>query len=56
MLGAVTGKEVQRAFLSASVAAATIAAMKGAQILRVHDVAETKDAVQVVAATLTGDC
>jgi len=55
MLGAVTGKEVHER-LSASVAAATIAAMKGAQILRVHDVAETKDAVQVVAATLTGDC
>lgn len=54
MLGQVTGREVS-ARLAASVAAATIAAMKGVQFLRVHDVAETKDAVKIVTATLTGE-
>lgn len=49
MLGAVTGREVSER-LPASLAAATIAAMKGAGILRVHDVQETVDAVKVVAA------
>lgn len=49
MLGAITGREVNER-LSASLAAATIAAMKGASILRVHDVRETVDAVKVVAA------
>lgn len=55
MLGKVTGRDVPDR-LAASIAAATIAAMKGAQILRVHDVAETKDAVNIVTATLTGEC
>ncbi|HLV48981.1 MAG TPA: dihydropteroate synthase [Aliidiomarina sp.] len=55
MLGKVTGRDVAER-LAASVAAATIAAMKGAQIIRVHDVAETKDAVRIVTATLTGEC
>lgn len=49
MLGQVTGREVGER-LSASIAAATIAAMKGASIIRVHDVRETVDAVKVVAA------
>jgi dihydropteroate synthase len=49
MLGHVTGRDVAER-LSASVAAATIAAMKGASIIRVHDVRETVDAVKVVAA------
>lgn len=34
--------------LGGSVACATLAALKGAQIIRVHDVAETSDAVRVV--------
>jgi dihydropteroate synthase len=34
--------------VAASVAAATIAAQKGAQIIRVHDVAETVDALKIV--------
>lgn len=55
MLGKVTGRDVAER-LAASVAAATIAAMKGAKIIRVHDVAETKDAVRIVTATLTGEC
>ena len=49
MLGHVTGRDVSER-LSASVAAATIAAMKGASIIRAHDVRETVDAVKVVTA------
>jgi len=49
MLGHVTGRDVGER-LSASVAAATIAAMKGASIIRAHDVRETVDAVKVVTA------
>lgn len=49
MLGHVTGRDVGER-LSASVAAATIAAMKGVSIIRAHDVRETVDAVKVVAA------
>ncbi|MBE0486115.1 dihydropteroate synthase [Marinobacter sp.] len=49
MLGAVTGREINER-LPASLAAATISAMKGASILRVHDVRETVDAVKIVTA------
>lgn len=49
MLGRITGREVNER-LPASLAAATIAAMKGASIIRVHDVRETVDAIRVVAA------
>ncbi|MBU2953459.1 dihydropteroate synthase [Marinobacter sp. F3R08] len=49
MLGHITGRGVNER-LPASLAAATIAAMKGAGIIRVHDVAETVDAVRVVTA------
>jgi len=49
MLGHITGREVNER-LPASLAAATIAAMKGASIMRVHDVRETVDAIRVVAA------
>ena len=46
MLGAITGRPVdQRA--SASIAAALMAVSRGARILRVHDVAATKDALAV---------
>ncbi|MCC5855917.1 MAG: dihydropteroate synthase [Idiomarina sp.] len=55
MLGHVTGRAVDER-LAASLAAAVIAALKGAQIIRVHDVAETVDALKVVTATLTGEC
>lgn len=44
MLGAVTGRPVQER-LAASLAAAVLAAAKGARIIRVHDVAETRDAL-----------
>lgn len=46
MLGAITGRPVGER-KAASIAAALIAADRGARILRVHDVAETKDALAV---------
>ncbi|WP_407944070.1 dihydropteroate synthase [Marinobacter mangrovi] len=49
MLGQITGRDVADR-LPASLAVATIAAMKGAAIIRVHDVRETVDAVKVVSA------
>jgi dihydropteroate synthase len=45
-LGTITGRPVTER-LAASVAAALLAAQHGAHILRVHDVAETKDALAV---------
>lgn len=54
MIGHVTGREVKDR-LAGSLAAATIAAMKGARIIRVHDVKETVDAMKVVAATQEGE-
>lgn len=54
MIGQVTERTVDKR-LAGSIAAATIAAMKGAQIIRVHDVAETVDAMKVVHATLNGE-
>lgn len=54
MLGMITGRPVGER-LAASVAAALLAAQKGAKILRVHDVAETKDALAVWAALKTGE-
>ena len=49
MLGAITGRPVGER-QAASVAAALLAAQKGAKILRVHDVAATRDALTVWAA------
>lgn len=49
MLGAITGRAVGER-LTASVAAALIAAERGASILRVHDVAATVDALKVLEA------
>jgi dihydropteroate synthase len=49
MLGAITGRPVEGR-MAASIAAALLAAQKGAKILRVHDVAETIDALAVLAA------
>lgn len=46
MLGAITGRSVEQR-LPASLAAALLAAQRGAHMLRVHDVAETKDALAV---------
>lgn len=49
MIGELTGRPVDRR-LAGSVALATIAALRGASIVRAHDVAETVDALRVVAA------
>lgn len=46
MLGALTGQDTQHR-LPASLAAAVIAAQRGAHIIRVHDVRETVDALKV---------
>ena len=54
MIGAVTQTTVEQR-LAGSIAGATIAALKGARIIRVHDVKETVDAMKVVQATLTGE-
>ena len=48
-LGLITGKPAGER-LAASIAAALIAAQNGAAILRVHDVAQTRDALSVLAA------
>ena len=49
MLGRITGRGVDER-VAASVAAALLAAQRGADLLRVHDVAETVDALKVLAA------
>ncbi len=49
MLGQITGKDVKNR-LAASLAVAQIALQKGSQIIRVHDVAESKDMVRVLQA------
>jgi dihydropteroate synthase len=46
MLGAVTGRAVEER-MPASVAAALIAVQRGASVVRVHDVAATRDAMLV---------
>ena len=48
MLGKITGREDADQRVAASVAGAVLAAERGADILRVHDVAETADAVKVI--------
>ena len=55
MLGAITGRQVDQR-VAASVAAALLGALKGAKILRVHDVAETRDALAVLSAIEQGVC
>lgn len=52
MIGNITGKDLAGR-RSGSVTAAALAAMAGAAIVRVHDVAETRDALQVVTALKT---
>ena len=54
MLGAVTGRAVSDR-IAASVAAAVIAVERGARIVRAHDVAATRDALLVWAATRKGE-
>ena len=54
MLGLILDKPVDQR-LYGSVGAAVIAAMSGAGIIRVHDVAETKDALAIVDAVQTAE-
>jgi len=51
-LGAVTGHEIPRERVAASVAAHLLAIERGAQVVRVHDVRETVDAIKVWQAML----
>lgn len=46
-IGEITGRDVPRERVAGSVAAHLIAAQRGAMLLRVHDVAETVDALKV---------
>lgn len=55
MLGTLLDGAAADERLFASVGAAVIAALKGATILRVHDVAETRDALRVCQAVLDAD-
>lgn len=55
MIGALTGEAEPAARVAGSVAAATLAAWFGARLLRVHDVAETVQALAVVGALLDKD-
>lgn len=54
MLGTILGKPADQR-LHGSLALAVIAVLKGARIIRAHDVAETVDAVRVATAVLEGD-
>ena len=54
MLGQLTGKAVEER-LPASVAAAVLAAERGAHILRVHDVGPTVDALKILEAVRSGE-
>jgi dihydropteroate synthase len=49
MIGQITGRALEQRVMG-SAAAAMLAAQNGARIIRVHDVAETKDALAVLAA------
>ncbi|MEM6640522.1 MAG: dihydropteroate synthase [Pseudomonadota bacterium] len=49
LLGDITGRSVDKR-LAGSVSLATVAAIGGARVVRVHDVAETLDAMKIVAA------
>ena len=53
MLGRITGRAVEDR-LPASVAAALLAVQHGAAVVRVHDVAATRDALKILAAVNTG--
>jgi dihydropteroate synthase len=54
MIGALTGRSVDDR-LAGSIALATLAAERGARIIRAHDVAQTVDALRIVAALQAGD-
>jgi dihydropteroate synthase len=47
VLGSITGRSAEQR-LAASITAAVLAAQRGAAVLRVHDVAATRDALLVL--------
>ena len=53
MIGQLLNRDVAER-LAGSIACATIAVMKGAQIIRVHDIKETADAIKIAQATKFG--
>jgi dihydropteroate synthase len=53
MIGQLLNRDVAER-LAGSIACATIAVMKGAQIIRVHDIKETSDAIKIAQATKFG--
>jgi dihydropteroate synthase len=53
MIGALTGRDIEHR-AAGSAAAALIAVQKGAMIVRVHDVAETRDALAIWQGVLSG--
>jgi len=55
MIGAITGRQAPTDRVAGSVAAAMVAAQRGAVLVRVHDVAPTVDALAVWAAVKAGD-
>lgn len=55
MIGALTGREVSER-LAGSLAAAVLAVERGARVIRVHDVAATRDALRVALAVLEATC
>ena len=50
-LGDITGRDVEER-MPASIAAAVIAQLNGARIIRVHDVKETVDALRITSAVM----
>lgn len=54
IIGSITGKSDPKQRLPGSIGAALAAATQGVQILRVHDVAETREALDVWMASITG--
>jgi dihydropteroate synthase len=52
MIGAITGRSVEER-LAGSISAAVLAVQRGAHLVRVHDVAATRDALAVLAAVGT---
>ena len=53
MIGTITGRPVDQR-LHGSIALATIAILKGARIIRAHDVAPAVDAVKIATAVIEG--
>ncbi len=55
MIGAITGRAVEERVVGSAVAA-LLAVERGADVVRVHDVAQTADALKMLAAVTAGEC